>query len=93
MSDKKEKQVVLTLKRFYYKEVEIVVDKNLVKGKTDDEIFDFLIENQDADLEDELFQHAELEHLDILGAETVGAEDTNRFDIYEEGKHTTGGHL
>ena len=92
MKDRRKKQVVLTLKRFYFKEVEIVVDDELIKGKTDEEISDFLIEDYPYEEEEELFKNSELEELEINSNGAIN-EDTDRFDIYEDNEQTYGGHL
>ena len=86
------KKTTVTLKRFYFKEVEIEIDTNFLNGKTDEEIADFLMEDYPYEEEEELFENAELEELEI-DSNGVIEEDTDRFDIYENGEQVYGGHL
>jgi hypothetical protein len=93
-------KTVVTLKRFYFKEIEIEVSNSMLIGKTEEEIADYLVDEYphyelySHSTENELFEKASLQYLDIGGAETVGVEDTDRYDIYDEdGKQIYGGHL
>jgi hypothetical protein len=87
-----EQKVTVTLKRFYFKEVEIEIDNELLKGMSHEEIATYLMEEHSYDNEDELFDKAELDDLEI---DTGGVihEDTDRYDIYEDDNQVYGGHL
>jgi len=87
-----EQKVTVTLKRFYFKEVEIEIDNELLKGMGHEEIATYLMEEHRYDNEDELFDKAELDDLEI-DAGGVIHEDTDRYDIYEDDKQVYGGHL
>lgn len=87
-----EQKVTVTLKRFYFKEVEMEIDNELIKGMSHEEIATYLIEEHRYDNEDELFDKAELDDLEIDG-EGVIYEDTDRYDIYEDNNQVYGGHL
>jgi hypothetical protein len=87
-----EQKVTVTLKRFYFKEVEIEIDNELLKGMSHEEIATYLMEEHRYDNEDELFDKAELDDLEI-DAGGVIHEDTDRYDIYEDDKQVYGGHL
>lgn len=88
-----EQKVTVTLKRFYFKEVEIEIDNELLKGMSHEEIATYLMEEHRYDNEDELFDKAELDDLEI-DAGGVIHEDTDRYDIYGPGKKQIyGGHL
>tara|TARA_R110000751_G_scaffold6143_3_gene26671 strand:+ start:914 stop:1198 length:285 start_codon:yes stop_codon:yes gene_type:complete len=91
-------KVTVTLKRFYFKEVEMEIDNELIKGMSHEEIATYLMEEHPYDTEDELFDKAELDDLEIdltLGSFEGGVirEDTDRYDIYENDKQIYGGHL
>ncbi len=87
-------KTVVTLKRFYFKEVEIEISNSMLVGKTEEEIADYLVDEYPYYEENELFDKASLQYLDVGGAETVGVEDTDRYDIYDEdGNQIYGGHL
>lgn len=87
-----EQKVTVTLKRFYFKEVEIEIDNELLKGMSHEEIATYLMEEHRYDNEDELFNKAELDDLEI-DAGGVIYEDTDRYDIYEDDNQVYGGHL
>tara|TARA_R100000988_G_scaffold103024_1_gene80421 strand:+ start:316 stop:582 length:267 start_codon:yes stop_codon:yes gene_type:complete len=87
-----EQKVTVTLKRFYFKEVEIEIDNELLKGMSHEEIATYLMEEHRYDNEDELFDKAELDDLEI-DAGGVIHEDTDRYDIYEDNNQVYGGHL
>ena len=86
------KQVIVTLTKVYKREVEREVSAELIEGMTDEEIQTFLIEEWDEDdLDDDgLFENVELKEIPF---EESAYADTDRFDIYEDGKCTYGGHL
>lgn len=87
-------KTVVTLKRFYFKEIEIEISNSMLVGRTEEEIADYLVDEYPYYEEDELFEKASLQYLDVGGSETVGVEDTSRYDIYDEdGNQTYGGHL
>tara|TARA_Y100000004_G_C8870694_1_gene393148 strand:- start:189 stop:458 length:270 start_codon:yes stop_codon:yes gene_type:complete len=86
-------KVTVTLKRFYFKEVKIEVNNELLKGMNHEEISDYLIEEWSHHYdEDALFDKAELDDLEVDIGGTI-QEDTDRYDIYENGKQVFGGHL
>ena len=58
-------KVTVTLKRFYFKEVEIEIDNELLKGMSHEEIATYLMEEHRYNNEDELFDKAELDDLEI----------------------------
>lgn len=87
-----EHKVTVTLKRFYFKEVEIEIDNELLKGMSHEEIATYLMEEHRYNNEDELFDKAELDDLEI-DAGGVIHEDTDRYDIYEDNNQVYGGHL
>ena len=87
-----EQKVTVTLKRFYFKEVEIEIDNELLKGMSHEEIATYLTEEHRYNNEDELFNKAELDDLEI-DAGGVIHEDTDRYDIYEDDNQVYGGHL
>ena len=87
-----EQKVTVTLKRFYFKEVEIEIDNELLKGMSHEEIATYLMEEHRYNNEDELFDKAELDDLEI-DAGGVIHEDTDRYDIYEDNNQVYGGHL
>ena len=91
-----EQKVTVTLKRFYFKEVEIDIDNELLKGMSHEEIATYLMEEHRYDNEDELFDKAEINDLEIHAGGVIH-EDTDRYDIYYEcsyGKmQVYGGHL
>jgi hypothetical protein len=84
------KEIIVTLTRVFKKEVEITIPTELVKGMTDEEIQYYLQDEHDYDYIEEQFEHAE--SIDIPHDEAIYV-DTDRFDIYEDGKQTYGGHL
>ena len=87
-------KTVVTLKRFYFKEIEIEISNSMLVGKTEEEIADYLVDEYPYYEENDMFDRAKLESLDVGGAETVGVEDTDRYDIYDEdGNQIYGGHL
>ncbi len=88
-----EHKVTVTLKRFYFKEVEIEVNNELLKGMSHEEIATYLMEEQYHHYdEDALFDKAELDDLEI-DAGGIIYEDTDRYDIYEDDNQVYGGHL
>ena len=87
-----EQKVTVTLKRFYFKEVEIEIDNELLKGMSHEEIATYLMEEHRYNNEDELFDKAKLDDLEI-DARGVIHEDTDRYDIYEDDNQVYGGHL
>ena len=87
-------KTIVTLKRFYFKEIEIEISNSMLVGKTEEEIADYLVDEYPYYEENDMFDNAKLEHLEVGGAETVGTEDTDRYDIYDEdGNLIYGGHL
>jgi len=87
-------KTVVTLKRFYFKEIEIEISNSMIVGKTEEEIADYLVDEYPYYEENDMFDHATLQYLEVGGAETVGIEDTDRYDIYDEdGNQIYGGHL
>ena len=82
-------KTIVTLKRFYFKEVEIEVDNKLLRGMELEQISTYLMEEYPYDEEDEEFDKAELQDLEIDYKGRI-YEDTNRFDIYEDGKPVYG---
>ena len=80
-------KTIVTLKKFYFKEVELEIDNKILKGMTHKEIADYLIYewDDDEDNEDELFDKAELHH--------CREDDYANYDIYENGKPVFGGCL
>ena len=81
-------KTIVTLKKFYFKEVEIEIDNKMLVGMNHQEIADYLIYEWDAiddDNEDELFDKAKLHH--------CGEDDYANYDIYENGKPVLGGRL
>ena len=85
-------KVTVTLKRFYFKEVEIEIDNKLLKGMSNKEIATYLMEEYPYNTEDELFDKAELDNLEIDEGGIIH-EDTDRYDIYEDDNQVYGGHL
>jgi hypothetical protein len=84
-------KTIITLKRFYFKEVEIEIDNELLKGMDVEQISTYLMEEHIYG-EDEAFDKAELEELGV-DHEGVIEEDTNRYDIYDGDEQIYGGHL
>ncbi len=86
------KQVIVTLTKVYKREVEREVSAELIEGMNDEEIQTFLMEEWDeVCLDDEgVFENVELKEIPFEESAYV---DTDRFDIYENGKCTYGGHL
>jgi len=82
-------EVKVTLRRFYFKEVEITIDNELLKGMSHEEIGDYLIEEW-SPIDD--FDGAKLHHLEVDIGGTIH-QDTDRYDIYENNKKVFGGHL
>tara|TARA_Y100000361_G_scaffold145727_1_gene155309 strand:- start:10371 stop:10643 length:273 start_codon:yes stop_codon:yes gene_type:complete len=88
-------KAIVTLKRFYVKEIEISIPRTLHTGMSDEEIADLLIEKfnpipDDEELE-EMFNQAPLSQLDLSEVDSDGED---RYDIYnEDGIQTYGGHL
>lgn len=81
----------VTLTKVFKKEVTIEIDQNLLKGKNEEEIVDFLREEYRYD--DSLFENAELIELEFT-ENSINNVDTDRFDIVNEnGEHIYGGHL
>jgi len=85
-------KTTITLKRFYFKEVEIEVDNKLLEGMDDEEISDFLIEEYSPQCHEDDFNKVEYQHLEIDHKDKI-QEDTDRYDIYRNGKQVFGGHL
>jgi len=85
-------KTTVTLKRFYFKEVEIEIDNNLLKGMGCEEISTYLMEEYPYDEEDEEFNKAELQDLEVDYKGRI-YEDTDRFDIYDGDEQVYGGHL
>ena len=71
---------------------EIEIDNELLKGMSHEEIATYLMEEHRYDNEDELFDKAELDDLEIDAGGVID-EDTDRYDIYEDDKQVYGGHL
>tara|TARA_R110002012_G_scaffold42523_2_gene115715 strand:+ start:10330 stop:10587 length:258 start_codon:yes stop_codon:yes gene_type:complete len=82
-------KTIVTLKKFYFKEVEIEIDNKFLVDMNYQEIADYLVYEWDAldddDNEDELFDKAELHH--------CREDDYGTYDIYENGKQVFGGRL
>jgi hypothetical protein len=85
-------KTIITLKRFYSKKVEIKIDPSLLKGKTEEQIVRYLREEYPYEEEDELFEKAKLETLELDHNNRI-LTDTDRYDIYENGEQVYGGHL
>ena len=86
-------KTTVTLKRFYFKEVEIEIDNELLEGMDHEEISTFLIEEAfPFNKEDEEFDKSELQDLEIDHKGKI-SEDTDRYDIYEGDEQVYGGHL
>jgi len=85
-------KTTVTLKRFYFKEVEIEVDNELLRGMDCEQISTFLVEEHCIEKEESLFEDAKLEELEVNNEGKI-YEDTDRYDIYEDGKQVYGGHL
>lgn len=83
-------KTTLTLTRVFKKELLIEVDEELIKGMSAEQIGTFLLE-QSFDYNAE-FEKAELEQIDF-NEDSLNEADTDRFDIYDNGKHIYGGHL
>jgi len=77
----------VTLYRYYFKSIEIEVDKDHLKGLTKEEIAEKLING-------EIPYDEESVHNTSLSEFTPDEEDTDRYDIFtEDGDHVYGGHL
>lgn len=85
-------KTTVTLKRFYFKEVEIEVDNKLLRGMGAEQISTYLMEEYPYDEEDEEFNKAELQDLEVDHKGKIH-EDTDRYDIYDNGEQVYGGHL
>ena len=85
-------KTIITLKRFYFKEVEIEIDNELLKGMDVEQISTYLMEEHYIEKEDSLFEDANLEELEI-NSEGEIYEDTDRYDIYDGDEQIYGGHL
>jgi hypothetical protein len=87
-------KATLTLKRFYFKEVELEISQEILKNKTEEEIANLLTEDIPVDSEeiDNLFKQAEMYDLEIDHEGKI-YEDTDRYDIYDNGEQVYGGHL
>ena len=94
-------KTILTLKRFYYKEIEISVPRSLTNGKSSEDIADLLLDWHDdapnAEEIDKRFDEASYENLEcVTGLDGKGVlhEDTDRYDMYnDDGQQIYGGHL
>jgi len=83
----------LSLTRVYKKEIQIVVDKDLLKGMNEEQIQTFLMEEYGYEDEDKLFENAELVQIGF-GENSLNEADTDRFDIEDDnGNNVYGGHL
>jgi hypothetical protein len=85
-------KTIVTLKRFYFKEVEIEIDNELLRGMDCEQISTFLTEEHYIVKEDSLFEDANLEELEINSKGEI-YEDTDRYDIYDGDEQVYGGHL
>ena len=85
-------KTTVTLKRFYFKEVEIEIDNKLLRGMDCEQISTFLSEKYYIEKEDSLFEDANLEELEINSKGEI-YEDTDRYDIYDGDEQIYGGHL
>lgn len=85
-------KTIVTLTRAYYKQIEIVVDNNLLIDKTEEEIATYLMEEYEIPNEEELFDEAIMEGMKIRDEDNE--VDTDRFDIYnDDNSQIYGGHL
>lgn len=85
-------KTTVTLKRFYFKEVEIEIDNKLLRGMDCEQISTYLMEEYPYDEENEEFDKAELQALEIDHKGRI-YEDTDRYDIYDGDEQVYGGHL
>lgn len=88
------KTAIVTFTKVYKREVEREVPQELIKGKTLEEIADFLIEGGhgiDTD-DDGLFDMVEYEEIPFDEYSLIDA-DTDRYDISVNNKIVYGGHL
>ena len=82
-------KTIVTLKRFYYKEVEIEFPNSQLTNKSPEEIGDFIVNECTFEAHREiLFDDATLEYADEI------EQDTDRYDIYDKDNNQIyGGHL
>ncbi len=89
------KKVLISLTKLYKKELNFYVDPELIEGKSDEEIADYLMEVYDYQEKDELLEEQELESIDFPDNHGyIDGVDSDRYDVFDEkGKQTYGGHL
>ena len=89
-------KTIITLTRVYKKEVQIVVDEELLKGKNEEQITDFLWNEYNYPNEEELedlFENTKFVEISF-NEDSLSEADTDRYDIEdEEGNIIHGGHL
>jgi hypothetical protein len=86
-------KTIVTLTKVFKKEVKIEVDKELLKGMSEEQIHTFLTENYNYPNEDKLFDEAEFIEIGF-SEDSLSEADTNRFDIKDEnGNNIYGGHI
>ena len=85
-------KTTVTLKRFYFKEVEIEIDNKLLRGMDCEQISTYLMEEHSYSQEDEEFDKAEMQYLEVDNEGNI-QEDTDRYDIYDGDEQVYGGHL
>ncbi len=90
----KMKTAIVTFTKVYKREVEREVPQELLEGKTNEEIADFLIKGgHGIDTDDEgLFDMVEYEEIPFDEYALMDA-DTDRYDIWDGNKKVYGGHL
>lgn len=88
------KTAIVKFTRVYKREVEREIPQKLIKGKTEEEIADFLMKGgHEIDTwDDGLFDMVEYEEIEF-NEDSLEDADTDRYDIYENGKIIYGGHL
>ncbi len=88
------KTAIVTFTKVYKREVEREVPQELLEGKTNEEIADFLIKGgHGIDTDDEgLFDMVEYEEIPFDEYALMDA-DTDRYDIWDGNKKVYGGHL
>jgi len=83
----------VSLTKVYKKEIQIVVDQDLLKGMNEEQIQTFLMEEYEYEDEDKLFENAELVQIGFR-QNSLNEADTDRFDIEDDnGNNVYGGHL
>tara|TARA_R110002020_G_scaffold188551_1_gene387275 strand:- start:1128 stop:1394 length:267 start_codon:yes stop_codon:yes gene_type:complete len=87
-----EQKVTVTLKRFYFKEVEMEIDNELIKGMSHEQIGDYLVEEHYYHNLENVFKQSEMK---VLPKSYLlhPIDATDRYDIYEDNNQVYGGHL